>query len=54
MAKIGHGDTVTDSTKQGGLAAAYYFGGMWGCFIGGKGTPTVALLQELFVDSCVT
>ncbi|KAJ6786637.1 hypothetical protein PWT90_03727 [Aphanocladium album] len=35
MAKIGHGDVVTDSTKQGGLAAAYYFGGMWGCFIGG-------------------
>lgn len=26
---------VTDSTKQGGLAAAYYFGAMFGCFIGG-------------------
>ncbi|KAH0596745.1 hypothetical protein MHUMG1_05865 [Metarhizium humberi] len=35
MAQIGHDDVVTDSIKQGGLAAAYYFGGMWGCFIGG-------------------
>ncbi|KAI1155358.1 general substrate transporter [Nemania diffusa] len=35
MAKIGHDGIVTDTTKQGGLAAAYYFGGLWGCFIGG-------------------
>ncbi|KAH9896251.1 general substrate transporter [Xylariomycetidae sp. FL2044] len=35
MADIGADGIVTDSTKQGGLAAAYYFGGMWGCFIGG-------------------
>lgn len=35
MAKIGANGIVTDSTKQGGLAAAYYFGAMWGCFIGG-------------------
>ncbi|KAI1353770.1 general substrate transporter [Xylaria sp. FL0043] len=35
MAKIGHDGVVTDTTKQGGLAAAYYFGGIWGCFIGG-------------------
>ncbi|KAI0408919.1 general substrate transporter [Xylaria palmicola] len=35
MAKIGHDGIVTNTTKQGGLAAAYYFGGMWGCFIGG-------------------
>lgn len=36
MAKIGHDDVVTDSTKQGGLAAAYYFGAMVGCLVGGK------------------
>lgn len=36
MAEIGHDDVVTDSTKQGGLAAAYYFGAMWACFVGGK------------------
>ena len=36
MAKIGHGDVVTNSTKQGGLLAAYYFGAMWGCFLGGR------------------
>lgn len=36
MAGIGSDGVVTNSTKQGGLAAAYYFGGMWGCFIGGR------------------
>lgn len=35
MSNIGQGVTVTNSTKQGGLAAAYYFGAMFGCFIGG-------------------
>jgi hypothetical protein len=30
MAKIGANGKVTDTTKQGGLAAAYYFGAMWG------------------------
>lgn len=35
MAKIGSGDTVTNSTKQGGLAAVYYFGAIFGAFIGG-------------------
>ncbi|KAG8412553.1 hypothetical protein J3459_015928 [Metarhizium acridum] len=29
MAQIGHDDVATDSIKQGGLAAAYYFVGMW-------------------------
>lgn len=43
MADIGHDGIVTDSTKQGGLVAAYYFGGMWGCFIGGKFTSLVLL-----------
>lgn len=32
---IGSDGVVTDTTKQGGLAAAYYFGGMFGCFVGG-------------------
>jgi hypothetical protein len=35
MANIGVDGKVTDTTKQGGLAAAYYFGAMWGCIIGG-------------------
>lgn len=35
MSGIGHGSTVTQTTKQGGLAAAYYFGAMFGGFIGG-------------------
>jgi hypothetical protein len=41
MANIGHNDVVTDSTKQGGLAAAYYFGAMIGCLVGGTFHPTV-------------
>jgi hypothetical protein len=36
MAGIGANGKVTDTTKQGGLAAAYYFGAMWGCLIGGE------------------
>jgi MFS family permease len=32
---IGSDGAVTDSTKQGGLSAAYYFGAMFGAFIGG-------------------
>ncbi|KIX99125.1 uncharacterized protein Z520_04701 [Fonsecaea multimorphosa CBS 102226] len=35
MSGIGYGSTVTQTTKQGGLAAAYYFGAMFGAFIGG-------------------
>ncbi|XWW93158.1 hypothetical protein V2A60_001087 [Cordyceps javanica] len=35
MSKIGSNGIVTNSVKQGGLIAAYYFGGMWGCFLGG-------------------
>jgi hypothetical protein len=35
MADIGADGVVTNSTKQGGLAAAYYFGGICGCFSGG-------------------
>lgn len=35
MSQIGVGSTVTQSTKQGGLAATYYLGAMFGGFIGG-------------------
>lgn len=41
MAQIGINGKVTNPTKQGGLAAAYYFGAMWGCFIGGEYTSMV-------------
>ena len=36
MSGIGANGVVTNSTKQGGLAASYYFGAMWGCFLGGE------------------
>lgn len=32
---IGADGVVTDPTKQGGLAASYYFGAIWGCLLGG-------------------
>jgi MFS family permease len=53
MADIGADGVVTNSTKQGGLAAAYYFGGMWGCFIGGKSPTSVEqrLLCRLLTSS---
>ncbi|GAB7365081.1 hypothetical protein MBLNU230_g6172t1 [Neophaeotheca triangularis] len=35
MAKIGELGVVTDSTKQGGLAATYYFGAIFGALSGG-------------------
>lgn len=35
VAKIGQDGVVTDSTKQGGISAAYYFGAMIGCLVGG-------------------
>ena len=43
MASIGHNGVVTDSTKQGGLAAAYYFGAMIGCLVGGISHPACTL-----------
>ncbi|RVX66884.1 hypothetical protein B0A52_09008 [Exophiala mesophila] len=35
MSDIGSDGVVTQTTKQGGLAAAYYFGAIFGAFIGG-------------------
>lgn len=32
---IGSNGVVTNTTKQGGLVAVYYFGAMFGCFFGG-------------------
>lgn len=39
MADIGRDGVVTNSTKQGVLAAAYYLGAMWGCPVGGEICP---------------
>jgi MFS family permease len=33
---IGSNGKVTNTTKQGGLVAVYYFGAMFDCFIGGR------------------
>lgn len=36
---IGHDDIVTNPTKQGGMAAVYYFGAIFGCLLGGMIRP---------------
>lgn len=36
LVEIGADGVVTNTTKQGGIVAVYYFGAMFGCFIGGK------------------
>ncbi|KFA62968.1 hypothetical protein S40285_09159 [Stachybotrys chlorohalonatus IBT 40285] len=51
MAGIGSDGVVTNSTKQGGLAAAYYFGGMWGCFIGGWVGDKIGRKRGVFVGN---
>jgi MFS family permease len=33
---IGKDGVVTDTTHQGGIVAIYYFGAMFGCFLGGR------------------
>jgi hypothetical protein len=50
MARIGSNGVVTDSTKQGGLLAAYYFGAMWACFIGGTDK---SLQHPFFISSAL-
>ncbi len=50
---IGSNGVVTDTTKQGGLVAIYYFGAMFGCFIGGRlgdrfGRKKAVIIGSLF------
>ena len=52
MADIGTGSTVTDTTKQGGLAAAYYFGAMWGCMIGGWAGDKLGRKRGVWIGAC--
>ncbi|KAM4065677.1 major facilitator superfamily protein [Hirsutella rhossiliensis] len=51
MADIGRDGVVTNSTKQGGLAAAYYFGAMWGCFVGRWVADKVGRKRGVFVGT---
>ncbi|KAK4972609.1 hypothetical protein LTR66_011265 [Elasticomyces elasticus] len=43
---------VTDTTKQGGLVAAYYFGAMFGCFIGGKMGDKLGRKKGVWIGAC--
>lgn len=50
---IGPNGKVTNVIKQGGLVSVYYFGSMFGCFIGGKfgdrfGRKKAVILGSMF------
>jgi MFS family permease len=49
---IGADEVVTDSTKQGGLVAAYYGGAMFGCFAGGKIGDMLGRKKGVWIASC--
>ena len=52
MAKIGANGTVTNSTKQGGLVSAYYFGAIFGCFFGGWLADRYGRKKAVWLGSC--
>jgi len=49
---IGADGVVTNSTKQGGLVAAYYGGAMFGCFAGGKIGDMLGRKKGVWIASC--
>jgi MFS family permease len=51
---IGANGVVTNSTKQGGLVAIYYFGAMFGCFIGGRFGDAFGRKKAVIVGSIFT
>lgn len=54
MSQIGEGTTVTKSTKQGGLAAVYYLGAIFGGFIGGWFGDKYGRKKGTFVGSVLS
>ena len=52
MAKIGANGVVTNSTKQGGLVSAYYFGAIFGCFFGGWLADRYGRKKAVWLGSC--
>lgn len=51
---IGSNGVVTNTTKQGGLVAIYYFGAMFGCFIGGRFGDKFGRKKAVIVGSIFT
>ncbi len=51
---IGSNGVVTETTEQGGLVAIYYFGDMFGCFIGGRFGDRFGRKKAVIVGSLFT
>lgn len=51
---IGANGVVTNTTKQGGIVAIYYFGAMFGCFIGGRFGDKYGRKKAVVVGSILT
>jgi hypothetical protein len=51
---IGAHGVVTNTTKQGGLVAIYYFGAMFGCFVGGRFGDKFGRKKAVIVGSIFT
>lgn len=56
--KFGHWDDtgavlVTDSTKQGGIVAIYYFGTLWGCLFGGYFSDEFGRVKSIALGALV-
>lgn len=51
---IGANGVVTNTTKQGGIVAIYYFGAMFGCFIGGRFGDKFGRKKAIVVGSILT
>ena len=51
---IGSDGVVSKTTKQGGLVAIYYFGAMFGCFIGGRFGDKYGRKKAVIIGSVFT
>lgn len=45
---------VTNTTKQGGLVSSYYFGAIFGCFVGGRFGDRYGRKRAIIVGSLLT
>ncbi|KAL2069461.1 hypothetical protein VTL71DRAFT_14140 [Oculimacula yallundae] len=51
---IGSDGVITNTTKQGGLVAIYYFGAIFGCFVGGRLGDKYGRKKAVVIGSILT